>query len=142
MIYLIIAGIVFALLVWGVLPNASFKTAGVRIVSGSISLALFAAAGFFALRGGWGKALVLLTVGAGLALSAKAPLKAQAKPQDHGDRLSLKAARDILGVDAKATTAEIRAAYHRLMQLAHPDKGGTQGLAAQLNAARDRLLKP
>ena len=87
MIYLIIAGIVFALLVWGVRPNASFKTAGVRIVSGSISLALFAAAGFFALRGGWGKALVLLTVGAGLALSAKAPLKAQAKPQDHGDRL-------------------------------------------------------
>jgi len=26
------------------------------------------------------------------------------------------------------------------MRLAHPDKGGTSGLAAQLNAARDRLL--
>jgi hypothetical protein len=25
--------------------------------------------------------------------------------------------------------------------MAHPDKGGTSGLAAQLNAARDRLLK-
>ena len=28
----------------------------------------------------------------------------------------------------------------RLMRAVHPDKGGTAGLAAQLNAARDRLL--
>jgi hypothetical protein len=27
------------------------------------------------------------------------------------------------------------------MRMAHPDKGGTSGLAAQLNAARDRLLQ-
>ena len=33
------------------------------------------------------------------------------------------------------------AAYNRLMRMAHPDKGGTSGLAAQLNAARDRLLE-
>jgi hypothetical protein len=26
------------------------------------------------------------------------------------------------------------------MRMAHPDKGGTAGLAAQLNAARDKLL--
>jgi curved DNA-binding protein CbpA len=36
---------------------------------------------------------------------------------------------------------EVRAAYARLIQMAHPDKGGTAGLAAQLNAARDRLIK-
>jgi curved DNA-binding protein CbpA len=46
----------------------------------------------------------------------------------------------ILGVSEDATPAEIQAAYTRLMRLAHPDKGGTSGLAAQLNAARDRLL--
>ena len=28
-----------------------------------------------------------------------------------------------------------------LDQLAHPDQGGTEGLAARVNAARDRLLK-
>ena len=39
-----------------------------------------------------------------------------------------------------ATKAEIQAAYTRLMRAVHPDKGGTAGLAAQLNAARDRLL--
>jgi curved DNA-binding protein CbpA len=39
-----------------------------------------------------------------------------------------------------ATAADIKAAHARLIRLAHPDKGGTAGLAAQLNAARDRLL--
>jgi curved DNA-binding protein CbpA len=56
--------------------------------------------------------------------------------------MSLDEARSILGVGADATREEIQAAYSRLMRLAHPDKGGTSGLAAQLNAARDRLLKP
>ena len=56
-------------------------------------------------------------------------------------RISDSEARSILGVGPEATDAEIRAAYGRLMRMAHPDKGGTSGLAAQLNAARDRLLK-
>ena len=56
-------------------------------------------------------------------------------------RMSLEEARSMLGVDADATPEEIQAAYTRLMRLAHPDKGGTTGLATQLNAARDRLLK-
>jgi curved DNA-binding protein CbpA len=43
-------------------------------------------------------------------------------------------------VGPDASKAEIQAAYSRLIRLAHPDKGGTAGLAAQLNAARDRLL--
>jgi hypothetical protein len=46
----------------------------------------------------------------------------------------------ILGVGPQASKAEIQAAYSRLIRMAHPDKGGTAGLAAQLNAARDRLL--
>ena len=50
-------------------------------------------------------------------------------------------ARSILGVPADASQDEIKEAYARLMRMAHPDKGGTSGLAAQLNAARDRLLK-
>ena len=50
-------------------------------------------------------------------------------------------ARSILGVGAEANAVEIEAAYRRLMLRAHPDHGGSTGLAAQLNAARDRLLK-
>ena len=55
--------------------------------------------------------------------------------------MSAQEARAILGVGPAATPEEIRAAYTRLMRSVHPDKGGTPGLAAQLNAARDRLLK-
>jgi curved DNA-binding protein CbpA len=48
----------------------------------------------------------------------------------------------LLGVTAAATPQEINAAWKRLMGRAHPDQGGTEGLASRLNAARDRLLKP
>ena len=53
--------------------------------------------------------------------------------------MSAHEARAVLGVEDGATRADIETAYRRLMQRAHPDHGGTSGLAAQLNAARDML---
>ena len=50
-------------------------------------------------------------------------------------------AREILGVAATASREEIQAAYARLIRAVHPDAGGSAGLAARINAARDRLLK-
>jgi nucleotide-binding universal stress UspA family protein len=47
---------------------------------------------------------------------------------------------EILGLKAGATDQEIRAAYIRLMQRVHPDKGGTNFFAKQLTDARDVLL--
>jgi hypothetical protein len=49
-------------------------------------------------------------------------------------------ARDILGVGPDASPEEVQAAYLRLIRRNHPDQGGSTGLAAQLNAARDVLL--
>ncbi len=49
-------------------------------------------------------------------------------------------ARDILGVEADASADDVQAAYLRLIRRNHPDQGGSTGLAAQLNAARDVLL--
>ena len=60
--------------------------------------------------------------------------------QDAGD-MGPDQARAILGVSSGATRAEIEAAYRHLIRRAHPDQGGTSGLAAQINAARDRLVK-
>jgi hypothetical protein len=46
----------------------------------------------------------------------------------------------LLGVAADADRATILAAQRRLIARNHPDNGGTQGLAARLNAARDIML--
>ncbi|MCU0893235.1 MAG: DnaJ domain-containing protein [Rhodospirillales bacterium] len=47
----------------------------------------------------------------------------------------------ILGLEAGASQAEIKAAYHRLIASLHPDRGGSGYLAAQVNRARDVLLR-
>lgn len=141
MSYLISAALFLAFLTYIIRPSPVLQRAGTRILTSAVSIALFAIAAFVGIRGAWGKALVLVVLGAGLALSARIPLRAQARKVDQG-WMGLKEARDLLGLDATATPAEVRQAHRRLMQRAHPDKGGTAGLAAQLNAARDRLLKP
>lgn len=46
----------------------------------------------------------------------------------------------VLGLNAGASEAEVRAAYHRLIRHLHPDQGGSSFLAAQVNRARDVLL--
>lgn len=46
----------------------------------------------------------------------------------------------VLGLAPSATTEDIQAAYHRLIALLHPDRGGSTFLAAQVNMARDVLL--
>ena len=49
-------------------------------------------------------------------------------------------ARALLGLSPDADAKAIRAAHRRLIASVHPDKGGTEALAAQINAARDLLL--
>ena len=46
----------------------------------------------------------------------------------------------VLGLDDAASKDDILAAHRRLMQKLHPDRGGTDYLAATLNKAKDVLL--
>jgi hypothetical protein len=50
-------------------------------------------------------------------------------------------ARAVLGVDEHATVEQIKAAHRRLMAKLHPDHGGSDFFASQLNQARDTLLR-
>ncbi|QTC93116.1 J domain-containing protein [Brevundimonas goettingensis] len=84
-------------------------------------------------------------VGAGLYLifssRIRANLQRAAPKAARPEALSEAEARSILGVGPTATKVEINEAWRRLMGRAHPDQGGTEGLAARVNSARDRLLR-
>lgn len=62
-------------------------------------------------------------------------------PPAGGDVMTREEAFRILGLRDDAGTAEIKAAYRRLMAQLHPDKGGNDYLAAKVNQAKDFLLK-
>ena len=49
-------------------------------------------------------------------------------------------ARKLLGVEERATRAEIIAAHKRLIAMVHPDRGGTNAAVHEANDARDLLL--
>ncbi|MCW2410828.1 MULTISPECIES: molecular chaperone DnaJ [unclassified Sphingobium] len=55
--------------------------------------------------------------------------------------LSRAEAADLLGVPIDASREEIIAAHRKLITKNHPDAGGSPGLAARINAARETLLK-
>ncbi|MFN4297668.1 MAG: molecular chaperone DnaJ [Brevundimonas sp.] len=107
-------------------------------VSATLVAAACLGGGVLALaRGAWliGGALIA----AGLYLAFASRIRAVVRSVESG--MSVKEARDTLGVAPDATTDQINTAWKRLMARAHPDQGGTEGLASRLNAARDRLLK-
>ncbi len=55
--------------------------------------------------------------------------------------VSQRQAREVLGVEEGASKKDIISAHKRLMQKMHPDRGGSDYLAGQINKARDILLK-
>ena len=136
LIWLVLAGIV----VWALI-RLGRQTEGPRRGHWRVAATLVSAAllvgGVLALtKGAWVSGAGL--VGAALWLVVASRMRTAAvKREAIGDA----EARSILGVGTGASPEQVNAAWRRLMGRAHPDQGGTEGLAAKLNAARDRLLR-
>jgi len=140
MSYLVVGALLLALFYWGGRRGRILKHQEWRVASGLAAIGVFAAAAFVGVRGGWGKALVLVLLALMLAAASRWP-RPGAAPSKGAEPMSLNDARALLGVGPEATAEEIQAAYTRLMRRVHPDRGGAVGLAVQLNLARERLLK-
>lgn len=141
MLYLALGCAVLALLAWASKGRPILKRREWRLVSGALAVAAFAGAAYVGIRGEWGRGIVLVVLGLWLASTVRMTVASPRRPAPSAREIGESEARSILGVGPGATNEEVQAAYSRLMRMAHPDKGGTDGLAAQLNAARDRLLR-
>jgi hypothetical protein len=144
MVYLVLA--VALLLGWTWMRSEVIRRGGWRVGAGLLAVVLVVVGAVVTIKGdpwiGLPMVLAALLSAAGGRLNRQArPAGPQPPPPPSASGMSAADARSILGVGPDATPADIKAAYSRLMRMAHPDKGGTAGLAAQLNAARDRLLK-
>jgi len=62
-------------------------------------------------------------------------------PTDKPNGMTRHEAYDILGLATGADAKAINDAHRRLMQKLHPDRGGTNYLAAKINQAKDLLLE-
>lgn len=107
-----------------------------RIAATVLGAVLLAGAVLAGARGAWLAAAGLAGAGAWFLVASR-----QRPPAPRVEAMTDADARSLLGVAPGASRAEINAAWKRLMGRAHPDQGGTEGLAARLNAARDHLLK-
>ncbi len=136
--YILLGIAAFALLVWvGRRARPTLARPEWKIASGTLSVLAIIGGGFIALRGDY---LVGAAIAAGGLVMAVTARRGDL-PTPKLDSTDLAEAREILGVAATATREEIQTAYARLIRAVHPDAGGSAGLAARLNAARDRLLK-
>jgi hypothetical protein len=132
----------FVLLGWGSRQRV-FQRGDWRIGAGFLGIAVLFTGLIFMVRAEYPVGVALIVAAAvmiGFARKPRSKRGKSARPPPHG-QLTDTQARDILGVGPSAGPEEIKAAYHRLMRMVHPDAGGSGGLASQLNAARDALLK-
>jgi len=78
----------------------------------------------------------------GLVKTIKSQQQSKTKtPTAPRSQMNTQEALSILNLKPKASKEEIISAHKRLMQKNHPDKGGSEHIASQINQAKEWLLK-
>jgi hypothetical protein len=102
---------------------------------------------FFALTERWIPAVFLAGIGWSLYTRGRAVPEGwfprderEPPPRDTGTRMPAAEALKILGLPPGADADAVRAAHKRLILQNHPDRGGSDYLAAKINEAKDVLL--
>lgn len=118
---------------------ARLKRGDWRPGAGVLSIAAMVAGLFLVVREQFAPGAILLAAGVSGLIAARKRAQAQSAPKAPVSMDRAEAA-SILGVSETADAAEVQAAYLRLMRRAHPDAGGSTGLASQLNRARATMM--
>jgi len=79
-------------------------------------------------------------LGAGWRTKANEKTSSSQRPRANSSAMTQEEAYRVLGLVPGAAEEEIRDAYKRLMMNLHPDRGGTDYLAAKINEAKDVLI--
>lgn len=69
------------------------------------------------------------------------PDKTQSKSHNHSNSMSKSEAMEVLGLAQAYSKEDIVEAHRKLMQRVHPDRGGSDHLAAKVNQAKETLIK-
>jgi hypothetical protein len=93
---------------------------------------------FIALRGGW--ILGIAAIAVGVTWYRGLTWRMFGTRTNQTDEFVLGKARWLLGVSASDDEERIRARHRQLISENHPDRGGSEERAAELNKARDLLL--
>ncbi|MFT7224384.1 MAG: small-conductance mechanosensitive channel [Cellvibrionaceae bacterium] len=74
---------------------------------------------------------------------ARAKSQGESKASSSGftDKMTVQQAKEIFGLDELVDAGRITKRHRELMQKIHPDRGGSDYLAAQINLARDILIE-
>lgn len=134
------AALLFAFVILGRASRRTGGRADFRVAAGLLAVLALVGAAVMAVRGAYVPAAGLAFAALAAATLTRRPPRTPRPPQSR-IQMSVEEARSVLGVGPEADAEAVQAAYVRLMRRVHPDTGGAPGLAAQLNAARDRLVK-
>ncbi len=127
------------LMFWGVFGVVALILAGLA-ATGHLNIITAAIAGLVALLPRAGHLLKYLPFLNRLYQQNKTGQQQSPPPVAAGNEMTAEQAREILGLKPGHTEDDVVTAHRRMMQKMHPDRGGSDYLAAQINAAKDLLL--